>query len=92
MKKLVVVGMLMFSFLNLFSQDKEPVYSHAVSIEHSYIPAIFLYGAFIPDNIEYSGRISNRIYLQGGIFAQNADEIPGETFCYRGFAAYAGVR
>ena len=88
-----IVFMILFIITGVFvrAQSPQPLYHHAVSIEHSYIPGIFIDGAFIPDNIEYTGRITQKLYLQGGVFAQNADEIPGATFFTTGFAFYAGA-
>ena len=73
------------------AQRRDTLHTSAISIEHSYIPGIFIYGAFIPDNFEYAHRITRKLYLQGGVFAQSADEIPGETFFTTGFGLYAGA-
>jgi len=84
--------MLLLTAATLYSrsQEKYPRYNLAVSIEYSYVPGIFLYGAFYPDNLEFTGRISQKVCLQGGIFAQSGDQVPGESFFEDGFAIYIG--
>lgn len=91
MKNFIVLLLFIASSVYVSAQRKDPYYHHAVSIEHSYIPGIFLYGYFLPDNIEYSLRISKKVYLQAGLFAQNAEEVPGESFFKTGFAVYSGA-
>lgn len=64
---------------------------HAISLEYSYVPGIFLYGYLLPDNLEYSFRAGKKFSVQSGLFAQNADAIPGSSYFKDGFAMYGGV-
>ena len=76
---------------NALAQQETPVLKHSLAIEYSYVPGIFLYGNFLPDNIEYSYAAGRKIYLQAGLFSQNADEIPGDSYFDGGFAIYSGA-
>ena len=73
------------------AQQEAPLFKHGLAIEYSYVPGIFLYGNFLPDNIEYSYALSRKINLQAGLFSQNADEIPGDSYFDGGFAIYSGA-
>jgi hypothetical protein len=90
MKKSLLLLSLLCISLSAPAQGRSPFYYNAISIEHSYLPAVVIYEYLLPDNIEYSQRISKRIYLQAGFFTENADEVPGKDFFENGFAVYAG--
>lgn len=76
---------------NVRAQEERPAYRHGLAVEYSYVPGIFLYGNFLPDNLEYSYAAGRKLYLQAGLFTQNADEIPGDAYFDGGFAMYGGA-
>ncbi len=68
-----------------------PRYEVSIGVEHSNVPAIFLSNAYIPDNYEVEWRVKNRTYMQAGLFAVSASDVPGEYFFTNGFGVYTGA-
>lgn len=90
MKRIVLLFLFIAFSVSAFGQSNDPKYYQAISVEYSYVPGIFIYGNFYPDNLEYSLRVGKKVYVQAGLFCNNADEVPGESFFKNGFAVYGG--
>lgn len=87
----ILLLLLCTNYLQVTGQVVPAAPRHTISLEYSYVPGIFLYGNLLPDNLEYSFRAGQKLSVQSGLFAQNADVVPGSSYFKDGFAIYGGV-